>query len=357
MAVDQRLRVRLTDSTLRDGSNAIRHRFTPDQVAEIAGGLDRAGMHTISVGHGEGLGASSLQYGQGLHPDDDLVAAAAAAIERADLAVIMLPGIGTKRHIESARERGATMARVSTHCTEADVGIQHIGLARSLGMEVYGDLMMSHMASPATLAVQARIMQDAGAGAVYLMDSAGAMTMDEVRARVASLREALDVPVGLHGHNNHSLAVANTIAAIEEGASLADACLGGLGAGAGNCQMEALVAVLERLGIETGIDLWALQDLADHVVRPLMTRPPTIDRSTLTLGYAGVASTFLLPADRAAARFGVDARDLMVEVGRRRAVAGQEDLLIEIASGLSEEEGRASSPTHGRPVGNAVDRR
>ena len=268
-----------------------------------------------------------------------MVAAAAAVIQRAELAVIMLPGIGTKRHIERARLGGATMARVSTHCTEADVGIQHIGLARSLGMRVYGDLMMSHMAPPATLAVQARIMQDAGAEAVYLMDSAGAMTMDEVRARVAALHAALDVQVGIHAHNNLSLAVANTIAAIEEGATLADGCLAGLGAGAGNCQMESLVAVLERLGLHTGVDLWALQDLADHAVRPLMTRPPTIDRSTLTLGYAGVASTFLLHADRAAARFGVDARDVMVELGRSKAVAGQEDLIIEVAARLSGADG------------------
>jgi 4-hydroxy 2-oxovalerate aldolase len=337
--VSERPRVRLTDSTLRDGANAIGHRFTPEQVAVIARGLDQAGMHTISVGHGEGLGASSIQYGRGRHRDEDLVAAAAAVIERAQLAVIMLPGIGTKTHIELARARGATLARVSTHCTEADVGIQHIGLARTLGMTVYGDLMMSHMAPPETLATQARVMEDAGADGVYLMDSAGAMTMDAVRARVAALRDALDVPVGIHAHNNLSLAVANTIAAIEEGATLADACLAGLGAGAGNCQMESLVAVLERLGIHTGVDLWALQDLADHVVRPLMTRPPTIDRFTLTLGYAGLASTFLLHANRAAARFGVDARDLMVEVGRRKAVAGQEDLLIEVAARLA---GRAA---------------
>ncbi len=345
--------IRLTDSTLRDGSNAIRHVFTPEQVAVIARGLDRAGMHTISVGHGEGLGASSIQYGRGLHPDEHLVAAAAAVIERAKLAVIMLPGIGTKGHIERARDRGASLARVSTHCTEADVGVQHIDLARSLGMEVYGDLMMSHMAPPEALGIQARIMEDAGADAVYLMDSAGAMTMDEVRARVAALRSVLRVPVGIHAHNNLSLAVANTLVAIEEGATLADACLGGLGAGAGNCQMESLVAALDRLGIDTGIDLWALQDLADHVVRPLMTRPPTIDRSTLTLGYAGVASTFLLHVDRAAERFGIDARDLMVELGRRKAVAGQEDLIVEVAARLSEANG---SGRRRQPVSRAVER-
>jgi 4-hydroxy 2-oxovalerate aldolase len=338
------LRVRLTDSTLRDGANAIAHRFTPDQVAHVARGLDRAGMHTISVGHGEGLGASSIQYGRGLHRDEDLVAAAAAVIERAHLAVIMLPGIGTKAHIERARARGATLARVSTHCTEADVGVQHIGLARNLGMEVYGDLMMSHMAEPELLATQGRIMQDAGADAVYLMDSAGALTMDRVRARVAALRDALDVPVGIHAHDNLSLAVANTVAAVQEGATLADGCLAGMGAGAGNCQMESLVAVLERLGIRTGVDLWALQDLADTVVRPLVAGPPTIDRSTLTLGYAGVASTFLLHANRAAARFGVDARDLMVEVGRRKAVAGQEDLLVEVAARLAREAGGEAPP-------------
>ena len=240
-----------------------------------------------------------------------------------------------------ARERGATLARVSTHCTEADVGIQHIGLARSLGMTVYGDLMMSHMASPEVLAVQARIMRDAGADGVYLMDSAGAMTMDQVRPRVAALRGALDVPVGVHAHDNLSLAVANTIAAVEEGATLADACLAGLGAGAGNCQMESLVAVLERLGVRTGVDLWALQDLADRVVRPLMTRPP----STAVVRIGRVDLQELLTVELV--RLRVDARDVMVEVGRRGAVAGQEDLLIEVAAGLAD--GRLSPRRAGLP--------
>lgn len=330
-------RIRLLDSTLRDGSHGIGHRFTPVQVQTIAGELDEAGMHSIGVGHGDGLGASSVQYMRSLHPDEELLAAARGVIKRAKLAVTFQPGIGTKRHLEGARELGANLARIATHCTEADIAIQHIGLSRALGMDVHGDLMMPHMVEPPKLAEQARIMVDAGAQGVHIMDSAGALTMDDVRARVSALREELqdDAAVGIHAHNNLSLAVANTMVAVKEGATLADACLAGLGAGAGNCQMEALVAVLEREGIHTGIDLWTLEDIADSIVRPIMTSPVTIDRTTLTQGYAGVPGSFLLHAHRASERFGVDARDILVELGRRKVVSGQEDLIIEVAARLS----------------------
>jgi len=332
-------RVRLLDSTLRDGSHGIGHRYTPEQVKLVAGGLDRAGMHSIGVGHGDGLGASSIQYMRALHPDEELLAAARGVVKHAKLAVTFQPGIGTKRHLEGARELGMDLARIATHCTEADISIQHIRLAKEIGMDVHGDLMMPHMTDPKTLANQARIMVDAGAQGVHIMDSAGALTMDDVKARIAAFLDEFggEAEAGIHAHQNLSLAVANTVVAVQEGATLADACLAGAGAGAGNCQMEALVAVLDRLGIETGIELWTLQDLADNVVRPIMPRQPTIDRLTLTQGYAGVPGSFLLHATRAAERFGVDPRDILVEVGRRKSVSGQEDLLIEVASRLAGE--------------------
>jgi 4-hydroxy 2-oxovalerate aldolase len=331
-------RVRLLDSTLRDGSHGIRHRYTPEQVKLIAGALDEAGMHSIGVGHGDGLGASSIQYMRSLHSDDELLSTARAAIRRARLAVTFQPGIGTKRHLERAAELGADLVRIATHCTEADIAIQHIRLSRDLGMDVHGDLMMPHMTSPEKIAEQARIMVDAGATGVHIMDSAGALTMDDVKARIAAMLQEFggEAEAGIHAHQNLSLAVANTLVAFQEGATLADACLAGAGAGAGNCQMEALVAVLDKLGIQTGIDLWKLEDIADSIVRPIMTTPPTVDRTTLTQGYAGVPGSFLHHASRAAERFGVDARDLLVEVGRRRSVGGQEDLLLEVAARLAE---------------------
>jgi 4-hydroxy 2-oxovalerate aldolase len=331
--------VRLLDATLRDGSHAIRHTYTPEQVELIAGRLDEAGVHAIGVGHGDGLGASSIQFMRGRFPDEELIAAARRVIKRAKLAVTFQPGIGTKRHLEKARELGADRARIATHCTEADIATQHIGLCRDLGMEVHADLMMPHMTTPEKLAEQARIMVDAGAQGVHIMDSAGALTTDDVKARVAALRNLLrdDAEVGIHAHENLSLAVANTVAAIDEGATLADACVAGAGAGAGNCQLEALVAVLDRVGKPTGIDLWKLQDLAEQVVRPIMPKQPTIDRLTLTQGYVGVPGSFLQHAVRAGERFGVDPRDILREVGRRQSVGGQEDLVVEVAAKLAQE--------------------
>jgi 4-hydroxy 2-oxovalerate aldolase len=332
-------RVRLLDSTLRDGSHAIRHTYTPEQVELIAGRLDEAGMHSIGVCHGDGLGASSIQFMRAAHPDEELLTAARRAIKRANLAVTFQPGIGTMRQLARARELGADLARIATHCTEADISIQHISGSRKLGMMVHGDLMMPHMAPPRKIAEQARIMVDAGAQGVHIMDSAGALTVDDVKARIAAMREELDgdAEVGIHAHQNLSLAVANTVAAIQEGATLADACLTGAGAGAGNCQMEPLVAVLDRIGIPTGIDLWKLQDIADEVVRPIHQRQPTIDRLTLTQGYVGVPGSFLFHALRAGERFGVDPRDILKEVGRRQVVSGQEDLVVEVAARLARE--------------------
>jgi 4-hydroxy-2-oxovalerate aldolase len=335
--------LRVVDTTLRDGSHAIRHQFTVEQVRTVAHALDRAGVWAIAVGHGDGLGASSIQYGRPLHSDAELLAAAASVVERAHIAVAILPGIGTRRDLEMAREAGASVARVSTVCTEADIGVQHLRLARELGMTAHTHLNTAHLLDPAGLAEQARIVADAGSTGVFIVDSAGAFLTDDVRRRVLTLREALPtgVAVGIHEHNNLSLAVANSAAAIAEGATLVDTSLAGLGAGAGNCQTEVLVAVLERMGIATGIDLWALQDVADQVVRAeVMQRPIEIDRLTATMGYAAVPASYLLHAIRAGERFGIDPRDLIVELGRRRVVVGQEDAIIGIAAEMSQRGGR-----------------
>jgi 4-hydroxy-2-oxovalerate aldolase len=332
-------RVRIVDTTLRDGSHAIAHRYTVDQVARIAGVLDRAGVWAVAVGHGDGLGASSIQYGRPLHSDAELLSAASASVERARIAVAILPGIGTRRDLEEACDAGASVARISTVCTEADIGIQHLGLARNLGMLAHSHLNTAHLLDPAGLAEQARIVADAGSQAVFIVDSAGAFLTDDVRRRISALRDALpsDVAVGMHEHNNLSLAVANSAAAIEEGATLVDTSLAGLGAGAGNTQTEALVAVLERMGIDTGVDLWALQDAADDIVRgEVMQRPIVIDRLTSTMGFASVPSSYLLHAIRAGERFGLDPREIIVELGRRRVVVGQEDAIVGIAADMLE---------------------
>jgi len=330
--------LRIVDTTLRDGSHAIAHQYRVDQVETIAGALDRAGVWAIAVGHGDGLGASSIQYGRPRHPDPELLAAAAAVAERARIAVAILPGIGTKQDLEAARDAGASLARVSTVCTEADIGIQHLRLAHELGMLPHSHLNTAHLLDPDGLVEQAKVVADAGSQAIFIVDSAGAFLTDDVRRRVAALRAALPdhVAIGMHEHNNLSLAVANSAAAVEEGATLVDTSLAGLGAGAGNCQTEVLVAVLERMGIATGIDLFELQDVADRIVRAeVMQRPIEIDRLTATMGYASVPASYLLHAIRAGDRFGIDPRDLIVELGRRRVVVGQEDAIIGIAAELA----------------------
>ncbi|HTT95355.1 MAG TPA: 4-hydroxy-2-oxovalerate aldolase [Solirubrobacterales bacterium] len=330
--------VKIIDTTVRDGSHSVAHRFTPAQVATVAGALDRAGVWAVAVGHGDGLGAGSRQYGFAAHPDHELIAAAAAAMESSRIATALLPGIGTKEDLRAAHDAGASVVRVSTVCTEADIGVQHLGLARELGMLAHSHLNMAHIASPERIAENALIVAAAGGEAVYLVDSAGALMRDDVRAAVAALREALpaEVEIGIHEHNNLSLAVANSVAAIEEGATIVDVTLAGMGAGAGNCQAEPLVAVLDRLGYETGVDLLALQDVADGFVRPeLMPGPIVIDRLTGTLGYAGVPASFLLHAIRAGERFDVDPREIVIELGRRKAVVGQEDMIIDVAAALA----------------------
>jgi 4-hydroxy 2-oxovalerate aldolase len=329
--------VTLVDSSLRDGMHSVRHAFAPEQVAAVAAGLERAGIDAIEVSHGDGVGGSSIQYGRSVHPDEALIEAAAGVVERARIAVLLLPGIGTLERLRRAQALGASIARVATHCTEADIAEQHVSWAAENAMLAVGFLMMSHMLEPAQLAAQARLMASYGAGVVYVVDSAGAMVPASAAARVAALREALpaEVAVGFHAHNNLGCGVGNALAAVEAGATWLDGSLRGLGAGAGNAQLEALAAALERSGHETNAELFALMDVAEDVVAPLMPRAQIVDRTALSLGYAGVYSSFLLHAERAGAKFGVEPRAILMELGRRRIVGGQEDMIIDAAAELA----------------------
>jgi 4-hydroxy-2-oxovalerate aldolase len=333
--------ITVVDSTLRDGSHAKRHQFTTIEVRAVAAGLQRARVPIIEVSHGDGLGGSSFNYGMSKVNEYELIAAAASELQTTRLAVLLLPGIGVKDNLTRARELGATVARIATHCTEADIADQHIGLARELGMTVVGFLMMAHMSSPPELLSQAQIMAAAGAQVVYITDSAGALLPDQASARVAALRQGLpsSVEVGFHGHQNLYCGVANSLAAIAAGATWIDGCTLGMGAGAGNTPTEVLVAACDRAGILTGIDTFTLMDVAEEVVAPLLPRPQVVDRSALLLGYAGVYSSFLLHAERASAQFGVSVKEILVEVGRRKAVGGQEDLIIQVAAELASRDG------------------
>lgn len=325
----------LTEVALRDGSHAIRHQFTVEQVTQMAKGLDEANVPYIEVSHGDGLGGSSLQYGFSRTNEMELIEAAAATVKQAKISVLLIPGIGTKQELKHAAQLGAKMVRVATHVTEADVAPQHIALAKDLGLETVGFLMMSHMAPTEKLVEQAKLMESYGADTVYVVDSAGALLPHEVQEKIRALRQSLSIDIGFHAHNNLSLAVANSITAIQEGARRIDGSIRCLGAGAGNTQTEVLVAVLDRLGIQTGIDLYKMMDVAEEIVAPILEKPQEITKDGLVLGYAGVYSSFLLHAQSAARKFGIDSRDILVELGKMKVVGGQEDMILDVAAELA----------------------
>lgn len=327
--------IKITEVSLRDGSHSVSHQFTENQVRSVVRALDNAGMHYIEVSHGDGLGGSTLQYGRSLVDEMRLIEAAVEEARQAKIAVLLLPGIGTVQELKQAHALGAKLVRVATHVTEADVSAQHIYMSRELGMETIGFLMMAHSAPVEKLVEQAKLMESYGAEAVYVTDSAGALLPEQVRERISALREHLSCEIGFHAHNNLSLAVANTLVALEEGATRIDGSVRCLGAGAGNTQTEVLLTVMDRLGLDVGIDIYKMMDLAEEIVDPLLPRPQEIRRGSLVMGYAGVYSSFLLHAERAAEKFNVDARDILVELGKRKAVGGQEDMIIDVAAEIA----------------------
>jgi 4-hydroxy 2-oxovalerate aldolase len=329
--------ISVTDVTLRDGSHAMGHQFTVEQVTATVTALEAAGVRSIEIGHGDGLGGSSFNYGFSATDEMDLVAAAVQAADEAVIGCLLLPGVGTGERISAVAEAGVRMLRVATHSTEADIAVQHIAAARALGLDTVGFLMLSHMTPGDELARQAAVMADAGANCVYVVDSAGALLPDQTAARVDSLRGALppEVAVGFHGHNNLGLGIANSLRAVECGATRIDGALAALGAGAGNAATEVLAAVFHRAGVATGLDVIATLAAAEHVVRPYMRHEPRMDFGSVVLGYAGVYSSFLLHAQRAADRYAVPMHEILLESGHRRLVGGQEDVMIEIAVQLA----------------------
>jgi len=328
-------RITLVDTTMRDGSHAVRHSFTEAQVAEIAGRLDRCGVQLIELSHGDGLGGSSYTYGFSEVSEFRLLEAAAKEIKNGKLTVLLLPGIGTIADLKQAQSCGAKAVRVATHVTEGDVSAEHIYAAKNLGMMAVGFLMMVHMAPVERVVEEAKKMESYGADYINLADSAGYLMPEDVQARIRAVREAVKIPVGFHAHNNMGMAIANSLAAVQSGAEYVDGTLRGLGAGAGNAQLEVLAGVLKREGYDINVDFYGLMDTAAGSVEPIMRRPQTIDNGSLMMGYTGVYSSFLLHVYDAAKKYDLDPRDILVELGRRKMVGGQEDMIIDVAYQLS----------------------
>lgn len=329
-------KIKLHDMCLRDGMHAKRHQITTDQMVEVATALDAAGMPLIEVTHGDGLGGESINYGFPAHSDEEYLNAVVPKMKQAGISVLLIPGIGTVEHLHMAKDCGATTVRVATHCTEADVSEQHIAESAKLGLDTVGFLMMAHMVPPEQLLEQARLMESYGATTIYCTDSAGYMLPDDVTARIGALRAGLDAKtaLGFHGHHNMAMGIANSLAAVEAGAERIDGSVAGLGAGAGNTPLETFAAVCDRMGIETGVDVFALMDVAEDIVTPMMDQPIRVDRDSLILGYAGVYSSFLLHAKRAGEKHGVASSDILVELGKRKTIGGQEDMIEDVALNL-----------------------